>query len=102
MIWAHTLAAPRFSMAAILCPTWYEIDINSAQTSVVPALFNVPRRSSSRSDTVLMKEYEWLIKSVVNLMVALFLRWSYSVCNLACALLRSGVDEAGVVNKSRS
>jgi hypothetical protein len=65
-----TLAAPMFSMAEILWPKC-RILISTQLSSVVSVLFNVPRRSSSRSVRQLMKERELLIRSVVNLMLAM-------------------------------
>jgi len=54
----RTFAAPKFSIAGILCPVASQkrIDINAAQKSVVSAPFSeyAPRRSSSRSVSGLM------------------------------------------------
>lgn len=44
--------------------------ISTQPSSVVSALFNAPRRSSSRSVRQLMKERELLIRSVVSLILA--------------------------------
>jgi hypothetical protein len=51
----------------------YFTKLTSTQlSSVASVLFNVPRRSSSRSVRQLMKERELLIRSVVNLILAVF------------------------------
>jgi hypothetical protein len=51
-----------------------QILISIQLASVVSVLFNAPRRSSSRSVRQLMKERELLIKSVVNLILAVVTR----------------------------
>jgi hypothetical protein len=52
--------------------------ISTQLPSVVPVLFDVPRRSSSRSVRQLMKERELLIRSVVNLILAIVDRVYYA------------------------
>jgi hypothetical protein len=47
--------------------------------SVASALFNAPRRSSSRSVRQLMKDSELLITSVVNLMIAVLVRYCFGI-----------------------
>lgn len=56
--------------------------------SAVSVLCNAPRRSSSRSVRQLMKERELLIRSVVNLMLAVAAR-------LALLVVRNGVGSLG-------
>ena len=51
-----------------------QILISIQLASVVSALFNAPRRSSSRSVRQLMKERELLIRSVVNLILTVLAR----------------------------
>lgn len=52
----------------------FTILISIQLASVVSVLFNAPRKSSSRSVRQLMKERELLIRSVVNLMLAVLTR----------------------------
>jgi len=52
------------------CDLDYTILISTQLSSVASALFNAPRRSSSRSVRQLMKDRELLMRSVVNLMLA--------------------------------
>lgn len=65
------------------------IDINEA-LSVVSVLFNAPRKSSSRSVRQLMKEMELSMRSVVNLMFAVFYVYSKLLANRRAGTLVVG------------
>src|SRR3954468_17869 len=54
------------------CGLDFTILISTQLSSVVSVLFNAPRRSSSRSVRQLMKERELFIRSVVNLILAVY------------------------------